>query len=102
MKECLNQNLSNSQNHFNQSRVANNHPFYLLNQSIVMKLTKNHRETLISDLKIANQDLIIQSKIWDNRNKKSEMSNESIEELNLGLQSLNLILMILCGLEPSH
>ena len=45
-----------------------------------MKLTKKHRETLISDLKIANQDLIIQRSIWDNRNKKSEMSNERIEE----------------------
>ena len=45
-----------------------------------MKLTKKHRETLISDLKIANQDLIIQRSIWDNRNKKSEMSNETIEE----------------------
>jgi hypothetical protein len=51
-----------------------------------MKLTKNHRETLISDLKIANQDLIIQSKIWDNRNKKSEMSNESIEEFEAYLE----------------
>jgi hypothetical protein len=45
-----------------------------------MKLNKNHRETLISDLKIANQDLIIQRSIWDNRNKKSEMSNETMQE----------------------
>lgn len=45
-----------------------------------MKLTKNHRESLIAELKITNQDMIIQRSIWDNRNKKSEMSNETMEE----------------------
>jgi len=45
-----------------------------------MELTKYHRESLIAELKSTNQDLIIQRSIWDNRNKKSEMSNETMEE----------------------
>jgi hypothetical protein len=60
--------------------VANNHPFYLITKFKKMQLTKQHRESLIAELKITNQDMIIQRSIWDNRNKKSEMSNETMEE----------------------
>ncbi len=56
------------------------HFFYSINKSNKMQLTKNHRESLIAELKITNQDMIIQRSIWDNRNKKSEMSNETMEE----------------------
>lgn len=45
-----------------------------------MQLTKNHRESLIAELKIANQDLLIQRSIWDNRSKKCELSNDTIED----------------------
>ena len=45
-----------------------------------MEMTRNHRESMIAELKIANQELITQRMIWDNRNKKSEMPNETMEE----------------------
>jgi len=45
-----------------------------------METTKSHRETLLSELRIANKELVIQQSVWDNRNKKSEMPNDTMEE----------------------
>ena len=45
-----------------------------------MEITKSHREKLLSELKIANKELLMQQYIWDNRNKKSELPNDTMKE----------------------
>jgi hypothetical protein len=45
-----------------------------------MEITKSHRETLLSELRIANKELVMQQSVWDNRNKKSEMPNDTMQE----------------------
>jgi len=45
-----------------------------------METTKSHRETLLSELRIANKELVMQQSVWDNRNKKSEMPNDTMQE----------------------
>jgi hypothetical protein len=51
-----------------------------------MELTRQHRESMIAELKIANQELVMQRIIWDKRNKKSDMPNDTMQDFEAYLE----------------